>query len=135
MNKKIQVSFLLIALFQGLHSIEEYYGELWDVYPPATYICGLVSDNLKNGFVIINISLFIVLMLTWLTTLGKNFSVKPLLWWWAILELINGAGHSVWAIMEGSYVPGLATAPVLLVLSLITMKLLVKAGSHMQVKT
>ena len=124
MNKKIRVTFLLIALFQGLHSIEEYYGELWDVYPPATYICGLVSNNLKNGFVIINISLFIVLMLTWLTTFSKSSSAKPLLWLWAILEFINGIGHSVWAIMERSYVPGLATAPVLLILSLITMKLL-----------
>ena len=124
MNKKIRVTFLLIALFQGLHSIEEYYGELWDVYPPATYICGLISSNLKNGFVIINISLFVVLMLTWLTTFSKNSSAKPFIWLWAILELINGAGHSVWAIMERSYVPGLATAPVLLVLSLITIKLL-----------
>jgi len=127
MNKKIRVTFLLIALVQGLHSIEEFYGKLWDVYPPATYICGLVSNNLENGFVIINISLFIVLMLTWLTTFSKSSSAKPLLWWWTILELINGVGHPVWAIMERSYVPGLVTAPVLLVLSLITMKLLIKA--------
>ena len=124
MNKKIRVTFLLIALVQGLHSIEEYYGELWNVYPPATYICGLVSNNLENGFVIINISLFVVLMLIWLTTLSKNSSTKPLIWFWAILELINGVGHSVWAIMERSYTPGLVTAPVLLVLSLMTMKLL-----------
>ncbi len=134
MNKKIRVTFLLIALVQGLHSIEEYYGELWDVYPPATYICGLVSNNLENGFVIINISLFIVLMLTWLITFSKNSSAKPLLWFWCILELINGVGHSVWAIMERSYVPGLATAPVLLILSLITMKLLVIPEYKNQVK-
>lgn len=126
MNKKIRITFLLIALVQGLHSIEEYIGKLWDVYPPAAYICGLVSNNLKNGFVIINISLFIVLMLVWLTTFSKNFSAKPLLWLWTILELINGAGHSVWAIMERSYVPGLATAPVLFILALIMLRLLTK---------
>ena len=128
MNKKIRVIFLLIALLQGLHSIEEYYGELWDVFPPANYICGLVSNNPENGFVIVNISLFILLMLTWLTTFSKNVTAKPLLWFWVILELINGIGHLVWGIIERSYVPGLATAPVLLVLSLITMKLLVKPG-------
>ena len=124
MNKKIRITFLLIALVQGIHSIEEYYGELWDVYPPARYICSLVSSNLENGFVMINICLFIVLMLTWLTTFSKNSSAKPLLWFWAIMELINGIGHSVWAMMERSYVPGLTTAPVLLILSVITIKLL-----------
>ena len=124
MAKSIRITFLLIALVQGLHSIEEYYGELWDVFPPATYICGLVSNNLKNGFIIINISLFIVLMSIWLATFSKNFSAKPLLWLWTILELINGAGHSIWAIMERSYVPGLITAPVLFILALIMVKLL-----------
>ncbi len=126
MDKSIRITFLLIALVQGVHSIEEYIGKLWDVYPPATYICGLVSNNLENGFIIINISLFIVLMLIWLATFSKNFSAKPLLWLWTILELINGAGHSVWAIMERSYVPGLATAPVLFILALIMVKLLTK---------
>ena len=124
MDKPIRITFLLIALVQGVHSIEEYIGKLWDVYPPATYICGLVSNNLENGFIIINISLFIVLMLIWLATFSKNFSAKPLLWLWTILELINGAGHSVWAIMERSYVPGLATAPILFILALIMVKLL-----------
>ena len=126
MNKKIRITFLLIALVQGIHSIEEYYGKLWDVYPPATYICALVSNNLENGFIIINISLFIVLMSIWLATFSKNFSVKPLLWLWTILELVNGAGHSVWAVMERSYVPGLITAPVLFILALIMLKLLTR---------
>lgn len=124
MIKPIRITFLLIALIQGLHSIEEYFGELWDVYPPATFICGLVSSNLKSGFIIINVSLFIVLMLIWLITFSKKISAKPFLWFWTILELINGAGHSVWAIIERSYVPGLVTAPILFILALIMVKLL-----------
>jgi len=126
MNKPIRIIFLLIALVQGLHSIEEYVGKLWDVYPPATFLCGLVSDNLKNGFVIINVSLFIVLMLTWLMTFSKNYSVRPFLWFWSIMELINGIGHSAWAITERSYEPGLATAPLLLFLALNMLRLLTK---------
>jgi hypothetical protein len=124
MNKHIRITFLLIALLQGLHSIEEFYGRLWDVFPPATFLCGLVSANLKNGFIIINVSLFIVLMLTWLATFSKNYSVKPFLWFWSIMELINCIGHSVWAISEGSYEPGLATVPVLLILALNMVRLL-----------
>ena len=135
MNRSIRITFLLIALVQGLHSIEEYIGKLWEVYPPATYICGLVSANLENGFIIINISLFIVLMLIWVATLSKNFSAKPLLWLWSFLELINGAGHSVWAIMERSYVPGLFTAPILFILALIMLRLLTNPIKKHLVKT
>ena len=126
LNKQIRINFLLIALVQGLHSIEEYIGRLWDVFPPATFLSGLVSTDLKNGFIIINVSLFIVLMLTWLATFSKNFSVRPFVWFWSIMELINGIGHTVWAINEASYVPGLATAPVLFFLALRSMILLTK---------
>ncbi len=126
MNKAIRINFLLIALAQGLHSIEEYTGRLWDVYPPAKFICGLVSTNLERAFIIINISLFIVLMLTWSATFSKTFSVKPALWFWTIMETVNGIGHSVWSVMEGSYTPGLITAPILLILALNMMRLLIK---------
>ena len=127
MNRRIRITFLLIALIQGLHSIEEYFGKLWEVYPPATFLSGLVSTNLKTGFIVINIGLFIILMLTWLTTFSKNYSTKGILWLWIILELINGVGHSVWAIIERSYVPGLATAPILFVLALYLARLLSKS--------
>jgi hypothetical protein len=131
MNRRICIIFLLIALVQGLHSIEEYFGKLWKVYPPATFLSGLVSTNLKTGFIIINVSLFIILMLTWLTTFSKSYSTRGVLWLWIILEVINGVGHSVWAIIERSYVPGLATAPILLGLALYLARLLTKpAYSH-----
>ena len=125
-NKKVRFTFLLIALVQGLHSIEEAAGKLWEVYPPATYLSGLVSRNLKTGFIIINVSLFAVLMLTWFATFSKTISIKGWLWLWAVLEMINGAGHTIWAIIEGGYVPGLATAPVLMILALLLARLLLK---------
>ncbi|HLG38346.1 MAG TPA: HXXEE domain-containing protein [Chitinophagaceae bacterium] len=126
MKKSIRITFLLLALTQGLHSVEEFSGKLWDVFPPATFLSGLVSTNLKTGFIIINISLFILLMLTWLSTFSKSFSPTGLLWVWIILETINGIGHSAWAIIEGSYVPGLATAPILLLLALYLARLMMK---------
>ena len=126
MTKPIRLTFLLIALVQGLHSIEEFIGKLWDVYPPATYLCGLVSSNLRTGFIIINVSLFFVLMLTWLGTFSKFLSIRPFLWFWSIMELINGIGHSIWSITEGSYTPGLLTAPLLLILAVNMLRLLSK---------
>ena len=126
MRNSIRPIFLFIVIVQGLHSVEEYFGKLWDVYPPATFVCGLVSSNLKTGFVIINISLFVVLLLIWLATFSKIYPVKGLLWFWSIMELINGIGHSTWAITEGSYVAGLVTAPILIFLSISLMRLLIK---------
>ena len=134
MNKSISTTFLLIALTQGFHSIEEFYGKLWEVYPPATFLSGLVSPDLKKGFIIINISLFIILMITWLATLSKNFSIKGLLWLWVVLETINGVGHSIWAIMERSYVPGLITAPLLLILAIYLARLLIKDANKTETK-
>ena len=132
MNRRISINFLLIALVQGLHSIEEFFGKLWEVYPPATFLSGLVSTNLKTGFIIINVSLFIILMLTWLTTFSKSYSTRGILWLWIILETINGIGHIIWAIIERSYEPGLATAPILLGLALWLARLLTKPGGNIQ---
>ena len=126
MNRRIRITFLLIVLVQGLHSIEEFIGKLWEVYAPARFLSGLVSSDLQNGFIIINVGLFIILMLTWLTTFSKSYSTSGLLWLWIILEIINGVGHSVWAIIERSYVPGLATAPILIILALYLARLLTK---------
>jgi hypothetical protein len=130
MNRSIQINFLLIAITQGIHSIEEYTGHLWVVFPPARFLSGLVSTDLRKGFIIINISLFIVLVLVWLSTYSKTSSTKGLLWLWAIMETINGLGHIIWAIIERSYVAGLATAPVLLFLAIYLMRSLIKVNKQ-----
>jgi hypothetical protein len=33
------------------------------------------------------------------------------------MEVLNGIGHSLWSLRRGGYTPGVATAPVLLVLA------------------
>jgi hypothetical protein len=45
-------------------------------------------------------------------------SAIPIIWFWAILEVINAVGHTLWSVRQGGYTPGVATAPVLLVLSI-----------------
>jgi hypothetical protein len=39
-----------------------------------------------------------------------------------VIELVNGVGHPLWSIVQGGYTPGVATAPVLLVLSLLLVR-------------
>jgi len=118
MNNRIKTTFLLLVLVQGLHSIEEYFGRLWEVFPPARFLTGLLSKNLETGFLIINIGLFIFGIWCWLTPVRRNkFFARGLIRFWIIIELINGTGHPVWALYERACVPGVVTAPVLLVLA------------------
>ncbi len=57
---KTKTTFLILILLQGLHSIEEYMGKLWDVFPPAKYLTSLFSKSQRTGFLIANIGIFII---------------------------------------------------------------------------
>ena len=119
MNSKLKLWFLILVLVQAMHSIEEYIGKLWDVFPPAAYLTSLFSKNLETGFLIVNIGLFIFGILCWLFPIRGNYSIaKGILWFWIILETINGIGHSVWSIYQQSYTPGLITAPILFIVAI-----------------
>ena|SRR5450432_2223957 len=127
MNKQIKITFCLLVLFQGLHSIEEYIGRLWEVFLPAKIISSLISSNHEKGFIIFNICLFIFGLWTWLFPVRKNkLLAVGLLWFWTTIEMINGIGHPLWALYNRSYVPGLATAPILLVLAIYLFKQLLQ---------
>ncbi|HMF12152.1 MAG TPA: hypothetical protein VKE94_07590, partial [Gemmataceae bacterium] len=54
---RIQLTFAALILVQAVHSVEEYVGHLWDSFPPARFVTGLVSSNLAHGFVILNVLL------------------------------------------------------------------------------
>lgn len=123
MSKKISWLFLILVLVQGMHSIEEYVGKLWETFPPARVLCSLVSDNLANGFLVINIGLFVFGWWCWLFPVRKNYSyARLLIGFWIAIELINGIGHPIWTFMQKTYTPGTLTAPILLVISLVLIR-------------
>jgi hypothetical protein len=41
-----------------------------------------------------------------------------LVWFWVVIELINGIGHPLWTLAERRYTPGVVTAPILMILAL-----------------
>ena len=124
MNHKITWTFLVLVLVRGLHSMEEYVGKLWENFPPARALCGLVSDNLENGFLIINSGLFVFGLWCWFFPIRKNyFYARFLIWFWIVLELINGIGHPIWTILQKAYTPGIFTAPILLVIAIILLRM------------
>ena len=123
--------FLILVLLQALHSIEEYVGELWNNFPPANYVCSLVSDDLETGFLIINMGFFLGGILAWYFPVRKNYFFAPILiWFWIVIEIMNGIVHPVWSIMQKAYTSGVLTALLLFVTAIVLMKRYLNTNSN-----
>lgn len=116
---RVKVTFGALVVAQAAHSVEEYLGRLWESFPPATFLTGLVAADREVGFLLINSTLvaFGVWCLVW-PVRREWASAIPLMWGWIALEAVNGVGHPAWSWLQGGYTPGVATAPALLALSL-----------------
>ena len=57
MERRGQLVFLFLILAQAAHSIEEYLSKLYQVFAPARFVSGLVSNDLALGFVVANTAL------------------------------------------------------------------------------
>ena len=114
------ITFGLLIFTQAAHSLEEYFGRLWESFPPAYFLTGLVSEDRQLGFLVLNVALVTFGVWCYLWPVSRRWrSASGIALGWALLELINGVGHPLWALRQGSYTPGVATAPILLVLSLL----------------
>jgi hypothetical protein len=112
-------AFGTLVLVQAAHSVEECAGRLWESFPPAHFLAGLISDDRAWNFAAMNAALvgFGVWCFLWPVRCGWA-SGWYLGWVWVMLEAINGIVHSIWALREGGYTPGVATAPALLALAI-----------------
>jgi hypothetical protein len=72
LDRTASLSGPLLALIavQALHSVEEYLGRLYAVFPPARFVSELVSDDLERGFVIANVALVSLGLLCFLVSPG-----------------------------------------------------------------
>jgi Protein of unknown function with HXXEE motif len=112
---RAQLVFLCLILSQGAHSIEEYVTKLYEVFAAARFVSSLVSQNLALGFLIVNAALVTFGLWCWAIPVRSGWQVaRGLMWFWTILELGNGVGHSTIALSRGGYFSGVATAPLLL---------------------
>jgi len=120
MNRLSRNAFLALILAQAGHSTEEYLGRLYDVFAPARFVSGVLFGEARIGFVIFNVSLVAFGLLCYFGPVRRSWrSATAIAWFWAVLELLNGAVHIIWATSVGAYRPGLVTAPVLVVIALI----------------
>ena len=116
---RIDATFGGLVLAQAAHSIEEYLGRLWESFPPARVLAGLVSSDRELAFVVINVAIvaFGVWCLLW-PVRRRWPSAVGLMWVWVVIETINGVGHPLWSLRQGAYTPGVITAPILLVVAI-----------------
>lgn len=116
---RIDASFASLVLAQAAHSIEEYLGRLWESFPPARFLTGLLSSDRELAFIVLNTALvgFGVWCLLW--PVRRGWPAAPaFMWLWVVIETINGIGHPLWSLRQGGYTPGVITAPILLVVAL-----------------
>jgi hypothetical protein len=127
---KLSLTFITLVTVQAAHSVEEYVGRLYDVFPPAQFVSGLISTNLRRGFVIFNVALVLFgVWCYWWPIRRRRRSAAAFAWFWVTIELINGIGHPLWSLRERAYTPGLITAPLLLVLAVhLAWQLCARAG-------
>lgn len=116
---RFQFTFGALVLVQAAHSVEEYLGHLWESFPPAHFLTSLVSSNLERAFVMLNLLLLAFGVWCFLYPVRRRWPVAvSLAWFWIAIEIINGIVHPLWSLREGGYTPGVASAPVLLLLAI-----------------
>ena len=130
MSRLSRIAFLALVLAQAAHSIEEYRTRLYDVFPPARFVSGLISADRRIGFTVFNVALVAFGLWCVFVPVRRSWpSARAFAWFWAALETANGLGHIAWAFAASVYRPGLATAPLLVALGLILAALLRRDAS------
>jgi hypothetical protein len=115
MSRQSRWAFLALVVAQAAHSIEEYVSRLFDVFAPARFVSGMVSNDLGVGFAVANAALVLFGLWCYFARVRPGHPSGPAYaWFWTVLEFANGIGHSILAFSRGGYFPGVATAPVLL---------------------
>jgi hypothetical protein len=116
---RFEGTFFALIATQAAHSVEEYCGHLWEVFPPAAFVTGLISEDRERAFIVINVALLAFGLWCFFWPVRRRWPTASLfVGIWIVIEIINGIGHPVWTFRERGYTPGVATAPVLLVLAL-----------------
>jgi hypothetical protein len=116
--KRFDLTFLALVAAQAMHSIEEYIGRLYDVFPPARFVSSLIASDRRAGFMVFNVALVTFGLWCFLWPVRRRWAIAvPLGWLWVIIELINGIGHPLWTLAQGGYTPGVITAPALFALA------------------
>ena len=127
---RIKFAFSALIVAQIAHSAEEYLGRLWESFPPARFLTGMISSDRELGFIAINSALVAFGLWCLLFPVRKEWpSAAGFMWFWIVLETINGVGHPAWTLRQRGYTPGVLTAPILLVIAFVSRISTAKTGT------
>jgi hypothetical protein len=120
MNENSKSAFLGLVLLQALHSVEEYVFRFYEVFPPAQLLNDIWPGIARPGFVVFNTALVLFGLWCFFLRVGPSAATaRRWAWIWVAVELYNGVAHPIWAVAARGYNPGLATAPLLLVVAVL----------------
>lgn len=107
--------FLLLVALQTAHSAEEFAFGLYRLLPyfrPFGSAAGAV-------FAVVNLAVIALGFWCWRARVRPRApSAEAWIWGWCAVEVANGILHPGWSLLAGRYIPGTATAPLLLLVSL-----------------
>ena len=116
---RFQLTFLALIAAQAAHSLEEYWGRLYDEFPPARFVSAAISSDRERGFVALNLLIVALGLWCWCWPVRRRWpSAIGLAWAWAVIEGLNGIGHPLWSLREQRYTPGVVTAGILLIIAI-----------------
>lgn len=114
--------FLLLIAAQAAHSIEETCFRLWEVFLPAKLLVDIAGGEPLYTFAFLNGLLVVTMLACAVIFLNKRRFVSSVAWVWVLIELGNGFTHITMYLVRDGYFPGVYTAPVLILFSIITAK-------------
>jgi|SaaInl8_200m_RNA_FD_contig_51_871374_length_593_multi_2_in_0_out_0_1 hypothetical protein len=129
---KIAKIYLLLGIFQALHSMEEMYSRLYEFFWVATgffhgFIPFLPQFRMSPDlFALLNMGIILIILASVPFLNAGHLWARSLAWLFAILEIINGLAHIGGVIIFSRYVPGAVTAPFLFLLGLVLARRLLK---------
>ncbi len=124
----------MLGLAQSAHSMEEMGTCLYDFFWIATgWLHARVSvvpqfRMSPQRFAMINMAIIAVLLGSVPFVSGGRRWAIALAWVAAVIEILNGTGHLAGTLVFGGYVPGAATAPLLLLTGILLLTQLVRTG-------
>lgn len=130
-NSRVTAAFGALVLAQAAHSTEESIGRLWESFPPARFVSGLISGDLERNFVFLNVCLVAFGLWCYFWPVRRQWPFATfILWLWIIVETINGVVHPLWSVVQRGYTPGVVTAVILAPLALYLARQVLASSSH-----
>jgi hypothetical protein len=127
--------YLLLGVAQTTHSIEEMRSHLYDFFWTATglfhqYLPAFPQFRMSaETFAVINMTIIAVLLGTSpFVYAGRRWALF-LAGLAGVIEVLNGIAHLAGTAVFGGYVPGAASAPLLLVVGIFLLRELYRAGA------